>query len=401
MNTSLCRSVCLSLALTALTPVATAQDVKPDQPQHAPKPSPNELIEKLGDRNYQVRKSAEAALRGRGQEVIESLRKAAAEHGDAEVQWRARRLMQQIESGQDGKLQRRGNSEPIVPSNPGDPGTVGRAPMPWQAFGFQRDGNLQQMFGDVFEQLERDFGVDVPRTHFFRDDFFQGLQQQMEETRRGMAMGMPGRGQAFSMRMDQNGVRVEITEKGEDGKSDTKAYEAPDVQTFREQHPDIADRYLRDQGVRTFSFGNRAFPDARAFGLTPFRFDSSPQMQDAAVVDNGERLGVLVEDVPEPVRDFLGLAPGVGLRVQSVNEGSLAATLGVEAGDIVLQVGDKEVQGTQDVRDGLAGVPVGGSVSVKVNRRGADKTLAAKKPDGKASGTKLEKRADAGKTEIR
>ncbi len=401
MNTSLYRSVCLSLALAALTPVATAQDVKPDQPQHAPKPSPSELIEQLGDRSYQVRKSAEAALRGRGSEVIEPLRKAAAEHADAEVQWRARRLMLQIESGQDAKLQRRGNLVPSAPGAPDGPGTGGRAPMPWQSLRFQRDGNLQQMFGDVFEQLERDFGVDVPRTHFFRDDFFQGLQQQMEDSRRGMAMGMPGRGQAFSMRMDQNGVRVEITEKGEDGKSDTKVYEAPDVQTFREQHPDIADRYLRDQGVGTFSFGNRALPDARAFGLTPFRLDSVPQVQDTVVIDNGERLGVLVEDVPEQVRDYLGISPGVGLRVQSVNEGSFAATLGVEEGDIVLQVGDKEVQGTQDVRDGLAGVPAGGQVSVKVNRRGAEKTLAATKPDVKAHGTKLEKRADAGKTEIR
>jgi S1-C subfamily serine protease len=82
----------------------------------------------------------------------------------------------------------------------------------------------------------------------------------------------------------------------------------------------------------------------------------------------------------------------------------LAETLGVEAGDILLQVGDKSVRSTQDVREGLAAVKTGKRVTVKVNRRGTEKSLEAKKPESKSAekgSKKLEKREGAGKGEIR
>jgi hypothetical protein len=271
----------------------------------------------------------------------------------------------------------------------------------------QRDGDLQRMFGDMFEQIERDFGVDIPRTHFFRDDFFQGLQEQMqeqmEEMQRGMAMGLPGSGQAFSMRMDENGVRVEITEKDQAGKSETKVYEAPDVKSFRAKYPEIADRYLRDRGSWWFSIGPRAnVPFGRTLERAPSRFDV-PQLQDDGAPDNGERLGVMVEAVPADVAEFLGLEPGRGLRVQSVNDGSLGQTLGMQEGDIVLQVGDRQVHGIADVREGLGAIAEGAQVTVKVNRRGAEQTLEARKPARPAAPEKkLEKRnGGAGQGQIR
>jgi S1-C subfamily serine protease len=84
----------------------------------------------------------------------------------------------------------------------------------------------------------------------------------------------------------------------------------------------------------------------------------------------------------------------------------LAATLGVEDGDVLLQVGDKEVGSAIDVREGLVGVTAGEKLTVRVNRRGVEKTLEATKPTPSKAKRRLEKRdpldaSETGKKEIR
>jgi len=358
------RSFLAAGALGLTTATMPAQDEKPA------KPSVPELIQQLGDRDYQVRKAAEASLRARGSDALEALRKAAADDGDAEVQWRARRLVRQLESGGEGRLQPRTDADqPATPQ--------GR----WRGLPWSGDADLEQMFGHVFEQLERDFGVDVPRGRFFKDDFFQNLQQQMEDLRRGNAMGLPGTGQAFNMNIGPDGVRIEITEKDASGKSETKVYEAPDVQTFRDKYPEVAQRYLNGGNAGGLGFGGRFFPGFRTFPTQPLDHDAfGVPMQDAAVVDNGERLGVMVQELSPEVRDFLELEPGQGLRVQGVTEGTLAETMGIAEGDVLLEVAGKKIGNPVDVREALGGVATGGDVTVKVNRRGKEQTLTAKKP---------------------
>src|SRR5690606_17047169 len=178
-------------------------------------------------------------------------------------------------------------------------------------------------------------------------------------------------------------------EKDADGKSETRVYEAPDLESFREKYPEVARRYLRDGGVSVFRFGPRGF---RAMPSLPGNPEPVPQGE---LPPPGQRLGVLVEDVPEGVREFHGLAEGHGLAVREVTPGSLAELLGIETGDIVLQINDKQVYGTDDVRAALAEVEAGGSVKVKVNRRGAERTLEAKKPAAE------EERRGSGKLERR
>jgi hypothetical protein len=399
MNATLIRSFLATGVLGIGTALLPAQDQKPGTESPAPKaeveadPTTSELIEQLGDRSFQVRKSAEASLRQRGADALAELRKAAADGADAEVQWRARRLVREIESGNDGRLQRRGDRAGRGNAGAIPPGTWA----PWQGWRQlhgQGDLDLEQVFGDLFERLERDFGVDVPRGRFFHDDFFQSLQQQMEEARRGNAMGLPGTGQAFSMQMDQNGVRIEITEKGEDGKSESKVYEAPDLQTFRQKYPEIAERYLREDGARMFGFGGQA-PGLRTFRFTPMAPNldlTTPPMDDG--FDNGDRLGVMVEVPSADLREFLQLDPNQGLRVVGVQDDSMAAAAGVEVGDVVLEVGGTEVGSAADVRAALAKVEAGSKLTIKVNRRGKEHALETEKVEASApaSSGKLEKR---------
>ena len=42
--------------------------------------------------------------------------------------------------------------------------------------------DVEGIFDDVFEQLERDFGMDVPRHRFFDDAFFKDLNEQQRIT---------------------------------------------------------------------------------------------------------------------------------------------------------------------------------------------------------------------------
>jgi C-terminal processing protease CtpA/Prc len=79
------------------------------------------------------------------------------------------------------------------------------------------------------------------------------------------------------------------------------------------------------------------------------------------------------------VRAFLGLAGDQGLYVQSIVEGSLAAELGIEAGDILLEIAGQQIGAVGDVRNALSSVEVGAKVDVVVNRRGARKQLTATK----------------------
>lgn len=362
--------------LLAATLFATTGGLLSAQGAEAKPPTVTELIERLGDDSYKVRREAEEALRVQGSAATEALRKAAESHDDAEVKWRAKRLLRQAE-GTDG------------------PGLAPRAPGAAREDLAPEGGRLRvgpdqdigAHFDRLFEQLERDFGAQLPRAKFFGGDFFQDLEARMEDMRRNPTM-LQQSGQGFRMTIDGDGVRVQVTEQGEGGKGDTKTYEAPDLEKFRAKYPEIAKQYLDGGGVRVFSFGPGVRPNLRpgtGGGLSPRGFVApTPGLGALPGVDVGDddraRLGVYVEAVPDAVREFLGLPEGAGLRVQSVVEDSMAAQAGVEAGDILLEVAGRNVASPDDVRGALQALDGGAEFEVKVNRRGEARVLRGRSP---------------------
>jgi hypothetical protein len=334
-------------------------------------PSTDDLVRQLGDPSYQERRGAEQALRQRGESALPALRAAAKDDSEPEIQWRARRLIRQIEGG--------GQPDRLTP--PDRRGAAPRFSMP------DRGHDLESMFDTLFQQMERDFGMDIPRRRFFSDDFFRDLQQQMQDAGTGHAQG-------FSMKVDPDGVRVEVTETTPDGKQDKKVYEAPDMETFREKYPEIAQRYMNARPW-TLRFGPRT-----GGPLAPRAWQVVPPTQQHEELD-GNRLGVYVDPVSEAVAEFLGLEAGQGLRVREVTPDSLGSALAIEPGDIVLRVAGKDISSTEDVRAALQGVETGQKVEVVVNRRGAEKTLSADKPAAPESTKKAEKLQKRGQTQDR
>ncbi|MCC7066467.1 MAG: PDZ domain-containing protein [Planctomycetes bacterium] len=347
------------------------------QQDQAARRSPEQWIADLGNESYRVRLLAEKALRELGKEALPGLRKAAEEAKDNEVQWRVRRLISQIEGGSSG-LQPRGAA-------PDDVGSPGAAP-------FDTDG-LGGQFEEMFRQMERQFGLDIPRGRFFQDDFFRDLQDQMRAGQ-GLQRGM-------SMQIGPDGaVKVEVKETNEKGEVENKVYEAPDMESFQKQYPGVLQQNGLGGGLQ-FQFGPRGLPlmpgQLRARGLQmqplqplrPLQRDPNADPdQDLQIVPDqvpppdGKRLGVLVRpEIPADVRDYLGLEDGLGLMVESVQDGSLAAALKLQRGDILTKIGATAIGGTEHVQEALGAIEAGKDVVVTFLRRGTERTATAAKPE--------------------
>jgi hypothetical protein len=346
------------LALLAISASVPAQE-----PKQAP-PATSELIEQLGDASYKTRKAAEDKLRELGDAAKSALQKAADEHEDPEVRWRARRLLQGSGAG-DGSLRARRLQ-----------------PAPLRT----REPDLDRMFESMFEQLEQQFGVDIPRRSFFQDEFFRDLQRQMQDAFQGLDRGGFARGESWQMNVGPDGVRVEVKKKTEDGKTESKVYEAPDLDTFRQKYPEIAERFPGSGHGFTLRLDQPHPWQREPLQMRPWviRPDRKAEVVPPETGREGPRLGIMVrESISDDLREFLGLEEGVGLQVDQVVDGSLAEKLGLETGDIVLEVAGRRVGTPADVRSALAEVKAGGKVTVRINRKGASKELSAEMPEPK------------------
>ncbi|MCA8965449.1 MAG: PDZ domain-containing protein [Planctomycetes bacterium] len=365
-------------------------------------------IEQLGSDSFRLRVEAENALRDLGDKALSELKTAADESDDSEVQWRARRLVRQIERGDAAPqgLQRDPRRQDPQPGQlpkvqPPAPQAGGRQP---GAAPDQFD-DMQRRFDKMFGELERDFGIAVPRRSFFGDDFFKDITEQMEQLRQNGGGASVQHGMSMQIGAD-GAVHVEIEQQGDDGKSEKKVYDAPSLEEFNKQYPGV----LQNQGLGgnglpfRFWVGRGGQPGGAMPRLmprvgqpqvdVPF-VDVTPQTPVHVAVASGEVLGVQVRpEIGADLREHLGLADDQGLMVEAVTPDSLASTMGLQRGDIVLEVAGNAIGEPADVRKALAAVAPGKTVEVVCLRKGARTTLKAEKP----AAVKLEKADEAGKS---
>lgn len=388
----------------------TAAPAKPPVAAPAPKKTVEQLIEALGSESYRARLDAERALRELGNEALPGLQKAAENSADAEVQWRARRVLRQIERGGSGDLEtrKRDTEPPVVEGTPQEPQKVLRRRG-------QGQDPMRDQFESLFERLNQDFGLDIPRARFFDDRFFRDLQEQLKDG--------SSHSQGMSMQVGPDGkVRVEVQEKGEDGKSETKVYEAPDMETFQKQYPNVLrqnglgmglfqfpgggnePQWFGGQPLRSFGWNGRGLVPIPAPG--PRQGQGQAQGQDDIELMDpadaappappaGKRLGVAIQkEIPAGVREYLELEEGVGLQIESVSPDSLAAALGLRKGDIVTHIGKHTIGSPQDVQDALGPIDKGAEVEVQFVRKGQHMTAKAEKTEATAAPVEANEKAN-------
>jgi hypothetical protein len=349
------------------------------------------LLEQLGSPDFEERRNASRQLEAMGRKVLPLVEKAVAGAEDTEVRWQARRLLRRLQGEQSATLDRAPQETPRPRSRTprGEPGDI---------------ESLRDQMRQMQEEMRRAF-QQMQRLHGF--DF------QMPEMPDLPAVP-PGaqHGESTSIQITPEGVRVEI-KTSKDGKEEKKEYEAPDMETLLRDHPELKDRVAvaPRRGVwrwdpmggvdfdhmfsdRTFQLGPwrgglrlRTTPEGffkvetgepgqtKLFKSDKLEKDGAGARAEAPAAD-GPRLGIHVrDDIPDDVRDYLGLEAGVGLWVEGVAEDSLAKKLGLTQGDIVTKINGKVIRSRADVAKALDGAA---EVECEFVRKGATKTAAAK-----------------------
>jgi serine protease Do len=99
------------------------------------------------------------------------------------------------------------------------------------------------------------------------------------------------------------------------------------------------------------------------------------QLQDKGRVTRG-RIGVQIQEVTKEAAEAFGLKSAMGALVNSVERDGPAAKAGVESGDIIIKVDNRDVRSSNDLPRIITAVRPGTSVRLTVWRKGVTKEIA-------------------------
>jgi hypothetical protein len=301
-----------------------AQETRPLQP---PAAQAEDWKQKLGDSDLDRRESAYTELleRARKDDELRSTLEQWARSGESnELSWTARLALRELRMS--GPARARG------------PGAA------------QRPG---QDFDDLrrrFDSLEQHFGG--------MDSTFEDLRAQMDEMLRtlpqapdGLQPAQPPAGamqqfQGYSMQVGPDGVTLEMTEKGADGKAEKRTYKAKDMDELLQNYPELRGKIGGGE-----HFDLRGSPGQNWFFLRNGQPENdwlrSPRPSKQPPTDV---LGIYSQKLaPEQARE-LELEPEQGLRVERVEPGTIAQILGIRRGDTIVELNGKAVYSAEDVR---------------------------------------------------
>jgi len=97
------------------------------------------------------------------------------------------------------------------------------------------------------------------------------------------------------------------------------------------------------------------------------------------LVRNGKvtrgQLGVMIGELTKDLADYFGINTSKGVLVSDVLKASPAEKAGLEAGDIILKINGREVEGIGQLRNTIAMVAPGTKVKLLIYRNGKEKTV--------------------------
>lgn len=86
-------------------------------------------------------------------------------------------------------------------------------------------------------------------------------------------------------------------------------------------------------------------------------------------------MGVHLDDLNEQLGDYFGVEDGDGALITEVIEDSAAEAAGLQAGDVIVKIGNENIESADDVHDAMRHTEVGEKLAVAVMRDGKSKTF--------------------------
>lgn len=103
----------------------------------------------------------------------------------------------------------------------------------------------------------------------------------------------------------------------------------------------------------------------------------APEFRRAFAMMAGPRLGIQAHELSDELGEYFDVKKGEGVLVLGVDEESVAAKAGVEAGDIVQKIDDAKIGDVDDLRESLREFEKGDEFTVTVLRHGKARSLKA------------------------
>ena len=103
--------------------------------------------------------------------------------------------------------------------------------------------------------------------------------------------------------------------------------------------------------------------------------DIIDDLKTSGYVTGRPALGVLLVDVDTQQKQFMYRVDKLGAYVSSLTSGGAAEKAGIEVGDCITKIGDKEVSSSSEIKGELAKLKAGDKIKVTVERDGKEKTF--------------------------
>lgn len=239
-------------------------------------------------------------------------------------------------------------------------------------------------------------GFQLP-TPFDPDEFFQQFDQLDPQSWPGFDLNgsnfsFPGGSgsidsQAFSLKVGPDGVKCTV-KHNVDGKEVTEEYEAESIDKLLEAHPELSDKI--QSGGGSFQSPFFSMPGQgnllRVHPLTPLGKSGGAKAQpnDATTDESVLRtdiLGVVVQPLSEQETSQLDLDSGVGLRIERVVSGTIARSMGLQSGHVLVEMNGRTIHGLDDITEELKKRGSDGGIECVVIDRWGQRRTHAWKPN--------------------
>ena len=241
-------------------------------------------------------------------------------------------------------------------------------------------------------------GLDLPgfdlSTPFDPNEFFQQFDSNWPDANDPHhPLGAPGNSsssiESFSLSMGSDGVKCTV-KRNIDGKEETQEYTAESIDKLLEAHPELRDQLHGGDALNGWGAGGPG-RSGHLLRVDPFHWfsdsatpDSSPVAPQGIAPLRTDVLGVRVQPLTQEQSQQLDLEPGVGLRIDSTDPGTIARTMGLQAGHILIEMNGRKLKSRDDITEELKKRGADGQIEcVAIDRWGQHRTYTWKPDPGR------------------